>query len=180
MAILLGYAKPTDTIRKRVDDEDKGISKIETPSGIQDMIIINESGLYSLIFGSKLESAKEFKHWVTSEVLPEIRKTGSYVSKGEQGSYMIEDPIERAKRWIEEQEERKALECKVAEMYPKAELCDKLLDAKLLVNFRDAAKEIGISQTQFTGWLRDNGYVYSNSAGELRPMKHTWKVDYSR
>ena len=74
----LGYAKPTDAIRKRVDDEDRGISKMETPSGIQEMTIINESGLYSLIFGSKLESAKKFKHWVTSEVLPQIRKTGGY------------------------------------------------------------------------------------------------------
>ena len=50
-------------------------------------------------------------------------------------------------------------------------MCDDILDAKLLVNFRDAAKEIGISQSQFTGWLKDNGYVYSNSAGELRPME---------
>lgn len=79
VSTVLGYAKPTDAIRKRVDDEDRGISKMETPSGIQEMVIINESGLYSLIFGSKLESAKKFKHWVTSEVLPQIRKAGAYV-----------------------------------------------------------------------------------------------------
>lgn len=79
VSTVLGYAKPTDAIRKRVDEEDRGISKMETPSGIQEMVIINESGLYSLIFGSKLESAKKFKHWVTSEVLPQIRKAGSYV-----------------------------------------------------------------------------------------------------
>lgn len=78
VSTVLGYAKPTDAIRKRVDDEDRGISKMETPSGIQEMVIINESGLYSLIFGSKLESAKKFKHWVTSEVLPQIRKSGGY------------------------------------------------------------------------------------------------------
>ena len=79
VSTVLGYAKPTDAIRKRVDEEDRGISKMETPSGIQEMVIINESGLYSLIFGSKLESAKKFKHWVTSEVLPQIRKAGAYV-----------------------------------------------------------------------------------------------------
>lgn len=84
VAAALGYAKPTDAIRKRVDGEDTGISKMETPSGIQEMVIINESGLYSLIFGSKLESAKKFKHWVTSEVLPQIRKTGTYSIAGSQ------------------------------------------------------------------------------------------------
>lgn len=78
VATALGYAKPTDAVGKRVDLEDRGISKIETPSGMQDMVIINESGLYSLIFSSKLDSAKRFKHWVTSEVLPSIRKTGAY------------------------------------------------------------------------------------------------------
>ena len=79
VSTVLGYAKPTDAIRKRVDDEDRGISKMETPSGIQEMVIINESDLYSLIFGSKLETARKFKRWVTSEVLPQIRKAGAYV-----------------------------------------------------------------------------------------------------
>ena len=78
VAIILGYAKPTDAVRKLVDEEDRGISKMETPSGIQEMTIINESGLYSLILSSKLPNAKRFKRWVTSEVLPSIRKTGSY------------------------------------------------------------------------------------------------------
>ena len=75
-AAALGYSKPTDAVRKRVFEEDRGVSKMETPSGTQQMTIINESGLYSLIFGSKLEKAKRFKHWVTSEVLPCIRKHG--------------------------------------------------------------------------------------------------------
>lgn len=78
VAEALGYAKPTDAVRKRVDEEDRGISKMETPSGTQDMTVINESGMYSLILCSKLPSSKKFKHWVTSEVLPSIRKTGVY------------------------------------------------------------------------------------------------------
>lgn len=78
VATALGYARPTDAARNNTDSEDKGVSEIATPSGIQKMLIVNESGLYSLIFGSKLESAKKFKKWVTSEVLPSIRKTGQY------------------------------------------------------------------------------------------------------
>lgn len=78
IAQALGYVKPTDAVRKRVEEEDRGISKLETPSGIQEMAVINESGMYSLILGSKLPSAKKFKRWVTSEVLPTLRKTGSY------------------------------------------------------------------------------------------------------
>lgn len=78
VAVALGYAKPTDAIRKHVDPEDKGISKTETPSGEQEMLIINESGLYSLILSSKMPKAKAFKHWVTSEVLPALRKNGVY------------------------------------------------------------------------------------------------------
>ena len=78
VAEALGYEKPSDAVRKHVDDDDKGISKMETPSGMQNMTIINESGLYALVFGSKLDSAKKFKNWVTSEVLPAIRKNGSY------------------------------------------------------------------------------------------------------
>lgn len=78
VAMVLGYAEPRSTVSKKVDAEDRGVAKIETPSGTQEMTVINESGLYSLILGSKLPSAKKFKHWVTSEVLPTIRKTGSY------------------------------------------------------------------------------------------------------
>lgn len=76
VAVALGYAEPRSAVSKRVEVEDKGVVEMETPSGIQKMTIINESGLYSLILSSKLESAKRFKHWVTSEVLPCIRKTG--------------------------------------------------------------------------------------------------------
>lgn len=78
VAEALGYSNARDAMSKHVDKEDKGVAKCDTPGGKQDLSIINESGLYALIFGSKLESAKRFKHWVTSEVLPTIRKTGGY------------------------------------------------------------------------------------------------------
>lgn len=79
VAMALGYAKARNAILSHVLEEDKKDAPIQgTPGGTQTMTIINESGLYALIFGSKLESAKKFKHWVTSEVLPSLRKTGSY------------------------------------------------------------------------------------------------------
>lgn len=78
VADILGYKRTADAIREHVDAEDKGVGKIQTPGGMQNVTLINESGLYSLIFSSKLESAKRFKRWVTSEVLPTLRKTGTY------------------------------------------------------------------------------------------------------
>lgn len=78
VAGALGYSEPRSVVSKKVDEEDKGVAKMDTPSGLQEMTIINESGLYALIFGSKLDSAKKFKHWVTAEILPSIRKTGKY------------------------------------------------------------------------------------------------------
>ncbi|WP_347099654.1 BRO family protein [Staphylococcus ureilyticus] len=81
VAEILGYKRTADAIREHVDLEDKGVGKIQTPGGNQNVTLINESGLYSLIFSSKLESAKRFKRWVTSEVLPTLRKTGTYQTK---------------------------------------------------------------------------------------------------
>lgn len=78
VAIVLGYTNPRKAIGDHVDDEDKGVTKCDTLGGKQDITVINESGLYSLILSSKLPSAKRFKRWVTSEVLPTLRKTGGY------------------------------------------------------------------------------------------------------
>lgn len=79
VAVALGYSKPTQAIHNNVDEEDSLRKGLLDARGItQETIVINESGLYALIFGSKLDSAKKFKRWVTSEVLPSIRKTGSY------------------------------------------------------------------------------------------------------
>lgn len=78
VAEALGYSNSRKALSDHVHDDDKGVTKCDTLGGKQDLTIINESGLYALIFGSKLESAKRFKHWVTSEVLPAIRKTGAY------------------------------------------------------------------------------------------------------
>ncbi|QNQ83808.1 phage antirepressor [Lactobacillus sp. PV037] len=80
VATILGYKRSADAIKMHVDEEDKGVGKIQTPGGKQSLTIITESGLYSLILSSKLPTAKKFKHWVTSEVLPTIRKKGIYMT----------------------------------------------------------------------------------------------------
>lgn len=88
IANALGYVKPQNAVRNNVDKEDARIESTLTNGGAQNTLVVNESGLYSLIFGSKLESAKKFKKWVTSEVLPSIRKTGSY------GNQLPKNPME--------------------------------------------------------------------------------------
>ena len=124
VAEVLGYTNPQKAIRDHVEEEDKIMGEQNVHLCITDSFgrkryptYVNESGLYSLIMGSKLPSAKKFKRWVTSEVLPTLRKTGQYNMAD---SYTIKDPIERAKRWIEEEEERQALRLENAEMKPKA------------------------------------------------------------
>ena len=81
VAQALGYKEATKAARERVDPEDRGVSKIDTPSGKQEMTIINASGLYSLVLSSKLPDAKKFKRWVTAEILPAIRRTGGYQTR---------------------------------------------------------------------------------------------------
>lgn len=90
VAVALGYINTKDALSKHVDAEDKRGAQIATPSGTQKMTIINEAGVYSLIFSSRLPDAKKFKRWVTSEVLPAIRKTGAYVMPG--AAKVIEKP----------------------------------------------------------------------------------------
>ena len=98
VAKALGYSDVRKAIRVHVDSEDKGVDEMATPGGAQKVIIINESGLYSLILSSKLPQAKAFKHWVTSEVLPQIRRTGGYIpTRDKDGRRLSDDEIvERA------------------------------------------------------------------------------------
>jgi len=93
IAEALGHTNPQRAIRDHVDGEDKGVTEMVTPGGKQNMPIINESGLYALIMSSKLPSAKKFKHWVTAEVLPSIRKHGGYIAGQENMSGEELEPI---------------------------------------------------------------------------------------
>lgn len=163
VAEILGYSQPSVAISKKVDDDDKGISKMETPGGEQNTIIVNESGLYSLILSSKLPTAKKFKHWVTSEVLPSIRKTGSYNLPN------FNNPAEAARAWANEYEAKQKLLTENKVMKPKAEYFDCLVDRNLLTNFRTTAKEFHMKQKQFINWLLENRFVYRDQKGSLQP-----------
>ena len=171
VAKALGYVKERNAIANHVDKEDALKCGLPSNSGVQETIVINESGLFSLILSSKLDSAKRFKRWVTAEVLPSIRKTGKYEVGQKQDSYQIADPIERAKRWIEEQQEKQLLEQKVQEQKPKAEYFDSLVDNRLLTTFRDAAKEFHMPPKTFTKWLSDNGYIYRDRHNIIKPYE---------
>lgn len=147
VAEALGYSNARDAISKHVDGDDKGVAKCDTPGGKQNLSIINESGMYALVFGSKLDSAKKFKHWVTSEVLPSIRKTGSYsIINRKPDSYTIEDPAARARRWAEEYEEKQELQNQNVlllqeneEMKPKAEFYDTVGNSDEAIKVADMA-----------------------------------------
>lgn len=121
VAEALKYNEPNKAIQRHVHEDDRMKRPITDSTGRkQDSWIINEAGVYSLIFGSKLPTANNFKRWVMSEVLPSLRKHGIYSIKD---SYMIEDPIERAKRWIEEEQERQVLRIENKELT--TEICHK-------------------------------------------------------
>ncbi|WP_423363402.1 BRO-N domain-containing protein [Mycoplasma sp. P36-A1] len=122
VAGILGYTNTRKTLIDHVDEEDKGVTKCDTLGGKQDLTIINESGLYSLILSSKLPSAKKFKRWVTSEVLPTIRKEGMYAT-----DQLLDNPdllIEAATRLKEERNKRIELEKQNEKMKPKALFAD--------------------------------------------------------
>ena len=138
VAEKLGYKNTRDALLNHVDKEDKNTVAIHDGIGNPNKVIINESGVYSLVIGSKLESAKRFKRWVTSEVLPSLRKYGKYSILKKPDSYMIEDEIERAKRWIEEAEERRQLAITVKEQEETIEKQQPLVDfAKTVANSED-------------------------------------------
>lgn len=140
VAEILGYSRPDHAITAHVDDEDKLMYQIDTSGQNRNMFIINESGLYSLILSSKLPNAKKFKHWVTAEVLPAIRKTGSYSIQSKPDSYTIEDPAARARRWAEEYEEKKALEVKIEEQKPLVEYAEHIQASKDVIDMKSMAK----------------------------------------
>ena len=167
VAKALGYKDTYSALRHNVDDEDKRLCPVGSTSGTQDTLVISESGLYSLIFGSKLEKAKEFKHWVTAEILPSIRKNGGYIQNQEQMTpeQIVANALIVANKIIAEKE------AKIVEMKPKAEYFDNLIDSKLLTTFRDTAKELHIPPRQFTQWLIDNKYVYRDRHNMLKPYE---------
>lgn len=177
VATILGYSNPRDAISKHVDDEDKGVAKCDTLGGRQEILFINESGLYSLILRSQLPAAKKFKRWVTSEVLPAIRRHGMYATEE-----LIANPdlaIAAFQALKAEREKRIALEeavavqaQQIAELKPKATYYDVVLKCKDAVNISVIAKDYGWSAQRMNEYLHKKGVQYKQSDIWLLYQKH--------
>jgi anti-repressor protein len=123
---------------------------------------ISESDLYELTLESRAKHARDFRKWITQEVIPTIRKTGSYSIK-KLDSYMIDDPIERAKRWIEEQEEKLAIQQQLQIAAPKAEMYDVALSADNAQTMSIVAKTLGYGRNRLFAFLREQGVLRQNN-----------------
>ncbi|WP_145453578.1 phage antirepressor [Staphylococcus hominis] len=174
VADILGYKRTADAIREHVDVEDKGVGKIQTPGGMQNVTLINESGLYSLIFSSKLESAKRFKRWVTEDVLPSIRKHGIYATDNviEQ---TLRDPdyiINVLTEYKKEKEHNLLLQQQVGELKPKADYYDQILKSKKLITVNAIAKDYGMSAQALNKILHDLKVQFKQSGQWLLYAKY--------
>jgi anti-repressor protein len=179
VAKALGFTNPRDAIATHVFDEDKGVETIDTLGGKQSMTVINESGVYALVFGSRLESAKRFKHWVTSEVLPSIRKNGGYIA----GQETLSDDELMAKALIVANnkiaERDKIIEQKQArieQMKPKEIFADAVSASHTSILVGDLAKLIcqngyQIGQKRLFDWLRANGYLIKSGGSYNMPKQ---------
>ena len=160
IAEALGYSNGRDAISKHVDADDKGVAKCDTLGGKQDLQVINESGMYSLVIGSKLPGARKFKRWITSEVLPSIRKHGAYMTP-EKIEEVLLNPDVIIRLATELKEERQ----KVLELKPKAAFYDTVASSESLLSMADVAKVLdkGIGRNRLFKLLRSRGILQSNN-----------------
>lgn len=169
VAEILGYTNPRQALKNHVDEDDKGVSKCDTPGGKQDLVIINESGMYSLVLSSKLPQAKEFKRWVTSEVLPTIRKNGMYAT-----DELLDNPdfaIATLQKLKEEREAKKQLEAQIEADRPKVIFSDAVSASHtsiLVGEFAKIMRQNGadMGQNRMFAWLRENGYLISRKGSD--------------
>lgn len=177
VAHILGYSRPSDAIKAHVDDEDKLKRRFTVSGQNRNMLIINESGLYSLIFSSKLDSAKRFKRWVTSEVLPQIRKHGVYATENKIDD-ILNDPdsfIELLENFKEERKHRLMAEQQVLEMKPKADYYDQILKSKKLIAIGQIAKDYGMSAQAMNKLLHELKVQYKQGGQWLLYQNHATK-----
>ena len=174
VAAILGYSNPRDALAKHVDAEDKGVAKCDTLGGNQDLTIINESGLYSLILSSKMPKAKEFKRWVTSEVIPAIRKTGGYIAGSENmtDAEIMAKAVLVAQSTIQQRDQRiKELESDVAAAKPKVLFADAVSASDSTILIGDLAKILKqnghpIGQKRLFCWMREQGYLIKRQGAD--------------
>lgn len=174
VSTILGYSNYRNAVANHVDEDDKLRTQIEYAGQDRNMTVINESGLYSLILGSKLPQAKEFKHWVTSEVLPAIRKHGAYMTSAKIEE-VLTDPdtiIQLATQLKQEREGRLIAEQKVNELTPKATYYDKVLSDKSLVTITQIAKDYGMSGRAMNKKLHELKVIYKQGQTWLLYAKY--------
>ena len=181
VADILGYSNPRDAIHKHVEFEDKGVAKCDTLGGSQELTVINESGLYSLILSSKLPGAKKFKHWVTSEVLPSIRRNGGYIANQEN----LSDSELMAKALLVAQNTINAKSKQLEEANKKIEAdSGKVLFAECVESSRSSIlvgelakilkqNGIDIGQNRLFKWLRYNKYLISRKGTDFNMPTQT-------
>jgi len=170
VAVCLGYKKPENALTSHVDADDKTTTLIQGSGSNykSKTTIINESGFYSLVFGSKLPTAKQFKHWVTSEVLPQIRQTGGYVVEDRESEFvekyfpsfndetklsMVQDLLKTNKKY----------KAQIKSLQPKAEAYKDLMTAEGYVNFIDLASVVEIGRTKLLDFLRSERVLTKQS-----------------
>ena len=169
VAIALGYKNPRQALATNVDTEDRGVHSVDTPSGTQEMTVINESGFYALVLGSKLPEAKRFKHWVTSEVLPSIRKTGSYMTPQAQAG--LAETVKALADKVEKLEDRHP-----AVVYSKAPPVVSLTGlAKVIINTRRILLDRGSSSEDIWRVTRS---ILNTCGFSIPALKGTLDLDF--
>lgn len=171
---ILGYTNPSKALLDHVDDEDKLNNESLSSLGQRGGWLINESGLYSLILSSKLPTAKKFKHWVTSDVLPSIRKTGAY-QKPLSRDQLIAQALIEAQAVIEEKDNR------IKEMRPKEIFSDAVATSKTSILIGELAKllkqnGIEIGQKRLFAWMRNNGYLMKSGSSKNMPTQRAMQL----
>ena len=169
VATALGYKNPSNALQVHVDEEDKTSYLIQVSGSNYkaNTLMINESGLYSLILSSKLPQAKVFKHWVTSEVLPQIRKTGGYIPTKDANGRKLSDleimamALQIQQKTIEMQEQQ------IEDMTPKAEYCDEVLESVSCFTTTQIAKELNMTVHDLTRLLIERKVMYKQSGQYL-------------
>lgn len=174
VAEILGYKDTSDAMKKHVDIEDKLTRRFTDSGQNRKMYIINESGLYSLILSSKMPKAKEFKRWVTSEVIPAIRKTGGYIAGSENmtDAEIMAKAVLVAQSTIRQRDQRiKELESDVAAAKPKVLFADAVSASDSTILIGDLAKILKqnghpIGQKRLFNWMREQGYLIKRQGAD--------------
>lgn len=174
VAEILGYSQTAKAVREHVPEQFKGVSKLDTPGGKQEVTVISEAGVYKLAFTSKLPAADEFTNWIASDVLPAIRKHGAYMTPAKIEE-VLTDPdtiIQLATQLKQEREGRLIAEQKVNELTPKATYYDKVLADKSLVTITQIAKDYGMSGRAMNRKLHELKVIYKQGQTWLLYAKY--------